>query len=453
VTQIDDFLRANLDQYLGELTELCAQPSVSARHEGMRECAELVAKLMARHGLAVQQIETKGNPIVVGRAEGCSKRTLLCYNHYDVQPPEPLELWTTPPFEPTIRDGALYARGAADDKGEFISRLAALDAVRSAHGGELPCTLLFVVEGEEEFSTANIVPFVQEHRDLLACDGALWEEGGIGPDGAPELVLGARGILSLELSVKTMSRDAHSGGAEALPSATWQLVRVLSSLKDENERILISGFYERARPPSDLDLQLLDNMPAFEDVYRQVYGIKDFVLERSGAALNRAVFEPTCNIQGITTGYQGAGDMTIIPAQASAKLDFRLVPDQDPQDILAKLRAHLEATGFGDVVIHNPSGMSPSKSPADSPLAQLTAETGEEVYGKPARLVPMVGGSSPMYAFVGPLGGIPVVMAGVGYWDNRTHAPDEHVRIQDFVNGTRHVARIMERFGDLKTKD
>jgi len=285
---------------------------------------------------------------------------------------------------------------------------------------------------------------------VLACDGSIWEGGGIGPDGAAELVLGARGILVVELSVQTMSRDAHSGNAHQFPSAAWRLVRVLNSLKDEDERISIKGFYDHALPPSALDLELLGRLPDSEEMMREVYGVKQFVLGRTGRALERAVFEPTCNIQGITTGYQGEGDKTIVPAQASAKLDFRLVPGMYPEDVLAKLRAHLDATGFGDVVIHNfGGGMMPFKSSPDSPLVKLTTDSGAEVYGKPTVIAPMSGGSTPIYAFAGPLGGIPVVTAGVGYWDNRIHAPNEHVRLQDFLNGARHVARIMDGFGAI----
>jgi acetylornithine deacetylase/succinyl-diaminopimelate desuccinylase-like protein len=408
-----------------------------------------VATLLARHGLSVERYETPGNPVLVGRAGGRSPRTLLCYNHYDVQPPEPLELWTTPPFEPTLRDGARYARGAADDKGEFVARLAALDAVRAARGGELPCNLLFVVEGEEEIGSPTVAQFVLDHKDVLACDGSIWEGGGIGPDGAPELILGARGILAVELSVRTMSRDAHSGGAHIFPSAAWRLVRALNSLKGEDEHIRIKGFYEHALPPTPEMVALMDKLPDFETVMREVYDVKDFVLGRTGAALERAVYEPTCNIQGINTGYQAEGDKTIIPAYASAKLDFRLVPDMAPDDILAKLRAHLDESGFGDVAIHSYGGMMPFKASPDSPLVKLTIATGEEVYGQPTVVSPTSGGSTPMYAFSGPLGGIPVVSAGVGYWDNRIHAPNEHVRVQDFLNGARHVARIMDGFGSL----
>ncbi|MBI3742647.1 MAG: M20/M25/M40 family metallo-hydrolase, partial [Chloroflexi bacterium] len=174
---IDDHVRKNLDAYIAETARLCAQPSVSARSEGTRECAPLVAKILRAHGLDVQSFETPGNPILVGRARGKSARTLLFYNHYDVQPPEPLELWTTPPYQPTVRDGALYARGSKDDKGELIARLAAVDAARIAHNGELPCGVTFVVEGEEEIGSPHIAEFVQSHKELLKSDCAIWEEG------------------------------------------------------------------------------------------------------------------------------------------------------------------------------------------------------------------------------------------------------------------------------------
>jgi acetylornithine deacetylase/succinyl-diaminopimelate desuccinylase-like protein len=223
IQKIDDYLQLNLSGYIDETVELCAQPSVSARKEGVLECAGMVAQILERHGFRVHSIPTAGSPVIVGRADGQSERRLLFYNHYDVQPPEPFELWTTPPFEPTVRDGALYARGAKDDKGEFIARLAAVDAVRAAHGGELPCGVTFVVEGEEENGSPHIAQFVQEHLDLLQCDGAIWEEGGINPEGHPILVLGARGALVVELAVQTMKRDAHSGGAHILPNAAWRL--------------------------------------------------------------------------------------------------------------------------------------------------------------------------------------------------------------------------------------
>ena len=447
--QIDAFLQAGLDGYIAETVRLCAQPSVSSKGVGMRECADLVAQMLEEHGFQVTQFPTPGNPIVVGRAGGRSPRTLLFYNHYDVQPEEPLELWTSPPFEPTVRDGALYARGAKDDKGEFVARLAAVDAVRAAHGGELPCGVTFVLEGEEEIGSPHVAQFVRDHTDLLACQGAIWEEGGIEPDGRLALVLGVRGILYVELAVEVMSRDAHSGGASTLPNAAWRLLWALNSLKDTDEHVLIPGFYDAALPPSPQQRAMLATAPTYEAETRQIYGVREFVRGLTGDALKETAFAPTCNIAGITAGYQGAGMKTVIPAQATAKVDFRLVPDQDPLDIFAKLRAHLDAQGFTDVTLTRLGAMWPAMAAADDPLVQLTVHTADAVYGVPTRVWPLVGGSTPIYAFAAPLGDIPVVNPGVGYWDNRTHAPDEHVRLVDFHNAARHIARLLAGFGDI----
>lgn len=445
---IDIFLEQGLDRYIAETARLCAQPSVSAKGEGMAACAALVAELLAAHGFTVQQFPTPGNPIVVGHAPGASARTLLFYNHYDVQPAEPLDLWTTPPFAPVVRDGALYARGAKDDKGELVARLAAVDAVRAAHGGTLPCGVTFVVEGEEEIGSPHIAQFVREHTDLLVCQGAVWEEGGIGADGGQVLGIGKRGILYVELAVEVLRRDAHSGGASVLPNAVWRLLWALNSLKGPDERIRIPGFYEAARPPTPRDLDLLATLPSEEALQREEYGVREFVRGATGAAFMQAVFQPTCNIAGISGGYTGAGMKTVIPARASAKVDFRLVPDQDPDDIFAKLRRHLDAAGFADVSVIRLGAMWPAQTPSDHPLVRLTVETGEAVYGRPTAITPLTGGSSPVYAFAGPLG-IPVVTAGVGYPDSRAHAPDEHVRLDHFLAAARHIARILDGFAAL----
>lgn len=445
---IDAHIQANLERALSEISTLCAQPSVSARGEGVRECSALVEDLFKRYGLLTQIIETGGQPVVLGFLEGASPRRLMCYNHYDVQPPEPLDKWTTPPFQPTIRDGALYARGARDDKGEIVCRLAAIDAVRAAHGGTLPCSIVMVAEGEEEIGSPHMQAFVQQNLALLRCDGAIWEEGGTDESGRHRMPLGARGILAVELSVETMARDAHSGGAHILPSAAWRLVWTLATLKDADERVLIGGFYEHARGPSARDSALMALQPDPTAMLQTESGAKAFLGGRSGPALNEAVFNPTCTIEGITTGYQGAGFKTVIPARASAKLDFRLVMDQDPEDIFRKLRAHLDAAGFADVKAEWLGAMWPTKAEPNDPLVALAARTAEDVYGMPSSLIPTAGGSSPIYAFSRPLN-IPVITAGIGNMQNRQHAPDEFMRLSDFVNGTRHVARIIDGFAGL----
>jgi acetylornithine deacetylase/succinyl-diaminopimelate desuccinylase-like protein len=449
--KIDQYLEENLDSYLQEVIRLCRQPSVSARKEGTQECARLVAQVLQEHGLEVHSFETPGSPVIVGKLSGRSERTLLFYNHYDVQPPEPLELWTSPPYEPEIRDGNLYARGAKDDKGELIARLAAVDAARYAHGGELPCSVIFVVEGEEEIGSPHIAQFVQQHLDLLACHGSIWEEGMVSREGPLDL-LGRRGVLAVSLEVETMSMDAHSGSAHLLPSAAWRLLRALTTLKDEHEHILIPGFYEHALPVSEKDRALIENYPNLAEMQhkqKEQFGIEKYLNNLEGVEAGMALFNPTCNIQGITTGYQGEGFKTVIPAKASAKLDFRLVPWQDPDDIEKKLRAHLIQQGFEDVVVKRAGAMWPARVEQDDPLVQLSSRSAKEVYGKETILWPMSAGSSPVYAFAKPLGNIPVISPGIGYWNSRTHAPDEHFRIDDFLNGARNIARIVNGFGDL----
>ena len=448
-SHLDHYLNSSLDNYIQETAQLCAQPSVSAKKQGMNACADLVVQILERHGFHSQKFETPGNPIIIGHAQGGSERTLLFYNHYDVQPPEPLELWTTPPFEPSIRDGALYARGAKDDKGEFIARLAAVDAARTAHGGSLPCNITFILEGEEEIGSPHIAQFVGEHIDLLKSNAAIWEEGGIDYEGYPGTSLGCRGILYVELEVETLKRDAHSGGAHIIPNAAWRLLEALSSLKGPQNEIRIPGFYDQALPPSSKDLELIEALPDFETWARDTYGVKEFVGGLSGKDLNRAIFNSTCNIAGLSAGYQGEGLKTVIPARASAKVDFRLVPEQDPEDIFNKLRAHLDRKGFVDIDLKKVGEMWPYKASADDPFIFLSAHTAESVYQRSYRLTPLTGGSSPIYAFADPLGGIPVISAGVGYADNRTHSPDEHVRLDDFLNAARHISRIIYGFSDL----
>jgi acetylornithine deacetylase/succinyl-diaminopimelate desuccinylase-like protein len=256
-------------------------------------------------------------------------------------------------------------------------------------------------------------------------------------------------VLNVELSVQLMTMDAHSGGAHIFPSSVWRLIRALVSIKDEHEHILIPGFYERVKPPTGLDLQQLDAQPDREAHLREMLGIHEFVNGLTGKALGRAVFNPTCNIQGFTAGYQGPGSKTIVPARASAKVDFRLVPDQDPLDIFDKLRSHLDSWGFTDVTVTKIGAMWPFKASADDPFIELAKRIGEELYKPPFRINPLGGGSSPEYAFAVPLGNIPIIDAGVGYFNGRGHAPNENMRLADFLNGSIYLARILNEFASL----
>ena len=450
---IDAHVDVHLEAFIESLARLCAVPSVSADKEAAVACAQVVAQLLDDYGYTAEIIRTDGNPVVFAEGRGRSEVTLLFYLHYDVQPAEKLDLWRSPPFELARRNGSLYGRGVADDKGHIVARLAALAAVRDALG-ELPCRVKFVIEGEEELGSPNLAPFIDEHKDKLTADACIWEFGGVDHDGAPIQSLGMRGICYVELSTKTADEDAHSGlGGSIFPNAAWRLVWALNSLKGPNEQILIPGFYDNVRPPTELDLQLLDELPDQSGQAKALYGLNEFLLGLSGGAEleRRKVFEPTCTICGIDSGYHGPGTKTIIPARASAKVDFRLVPDQTPDEIVGKLRAHLDASGFEDVEIRRHGSTRPAKTDPGDPFVQLVNEAARAAYGREPVVQPMIGGSGPSYPFVHVLQ-LPVATAGVGYPGSRAHAPNEHIRIADFVSGIRHTAYIVEALGRVKPR-
>jgi acetylornithine deacetylase/succinyl-diaminopimelate desuccinylase-like protein len=446
---MDEHIDRHEASIVAELSRLCAQPSVSASGEGIPLAAELVATMLRQRGFDAQVMATPGHPVVLAERSGVSERTLMFYDHYDVQPPEPLAEWITPPFEPTVRDGKLYARGASDNKGHIVGRLAALDAVLAVLG-RLPCRVKFVIEGEEEISSPNLPAFVEENAARLAADGCIWESGGVDEEGVPLQVLGMRGICYVELHARSAAHDAHSGtGGSIFPNAAWRLTWALASLKGTDERIRIPGFYDHVRAPSEEDLEFLRALPDPAPHYLQHYGLKGFIKGlRGGLELRReAVFTPTCTICGLTAGYQGRGSKTILPALASAKVDFRLVPDQDPQDIVRKLRAHLAAEGFADIEVVVLGGEAPARTDPKQPLVELASDAARDVYGVPQRIVPITGGSGPIHLFIHRLG-LPVVTLGVGYPGGLVHAPNEHVVIVNLLRGAKHAARVIARFGE-----
>ncbi len=445
--QMDTYLDDHLNESIAELAQLCAQPSVAAQNWGLEDAAKMVAAMLRKRGFSVEIIATSGAPVVFAERKGRADKTLLFYNHYDVQPPEPLELWDSPPFEPTLRDGKLFARGVSDDKGHLVSRLFAIDAIL-AEEGDLPCNIKFVVEGEEEVSSVNLKDFITAHRDRLAADACVWEFGYVDHLDTPIQYLGLRGICYVELSVETASQDVHSGlGGSIFPNAAWRLVWALNTLKSPDEKILIPGFYDSVKAPTQRDIDLFKAVPDSSDEYRQRYGIRQFLKGlQGGVELHVAeVFEPTCTICGLTSGYQGPGSKTVLPARASAKVDFRLVPDQTPEQVLDLLRAHLDTQGFEDVQIQYLGGEAPARTDPDDPFVQLVVDAAREVYGRPMQVVPMTGGSGPNHIFIEALH-LPVVTAGVGYPGAQAHAPNENIRLDLYLKGAKHIVRILKEF-------
>ena len=445
--KFDSYIDKNLDKSLEELKRYVAQPSISAQNLGLKECAAMVKEMLEKRGFAAEIMATDGAPVVFAERKGKSDKTLLIYNHYDVQPPEPLELWDTPPFEPVIRDGKMYGRGVSDDKSHLTARLHAIDAILEDEG-ELPCNIKFIIEGEEETASMHLHDYISQNLDRLKADACIWEFGGVDHRDKPVQYLGLRGICYVELSVTSLGTDVHSGlGGSILPNAAWRLTWALASLKGVDERIRIPGFYDDVIPPSARDRELMDALPEVADEYLTRYGAKGFIKGLTGGTDLKIeeVFTPTCTICGLTSGYQGVGSKTVQPAFASAKVDFRLVPNQMPQDILKKLRAHLDAEGFSDVQIEFLGGEPAARTDPDDPFVKIVLDTAEDVFDAKMEVVPMIGGSGPNYPFVHDLG-LPVVTMGHGYPDTKAHAPNENIRIDLYVQHAKHMVRVIKEF-------
>ena len=436
------YVEAHLDRYLTELSAFARIPSVSSQGRAIDEAAAFIADALRQRGARVDLLPSSGHPIVAAEI-GEGARTLLCYNHYDVQPAEPLDAWSSPPFEPQQRDGALFGRGIIDDKGEIVARLAALDALLERNGGRLPLKLKFLIEGEEEIGSPNLEPVLRRERERFAADACLWEAGTVDDLDRPLIWLGVRGLVYVTLGVRTLAHDAHSGWAHALPNAAWRLLRALETLKGTDERIRIAGFYDDVRDPTPAQEELLRAMPDEDEDYRREYAIESLVAGRGGYELRRAVFEPTCNICGLWSGSTGAGSKTITPATAFAKIDFRLVPDQDPDDILTKLRRHLDAHGFDDVEIAAEKAGRAACTDPSHPFVALAVAAAEFAHAKPAVVSPMVGGTGPA-ALVADVLGVPFVSLGCSYPGGRKHAPNENIRLRDFVRGAACIAQLAQ---------
>ncbi len=445
--KIDSYIEENLDQSLSELSTYVAQPSISAQNIGLKECAQLVKSMLEKRGFTAEVMATDGAPVVFAERKGKSDKTLLIYNHYDVQPPEPLDLWLSPPFEPEIRDGKMYGRGVSDDKSHLTARLFAIDSILEQEG-ELPCNIKFIIEGEEETASEHLHEFIKQNMDKLKADACIWEFGGVDHREVPMQYLGLRGICYVELSVESLGTDVHSGlGGSILPNAAWRLTWALASLKGVDERILIPGFYDDVIPPTARDRELMDKLPDFENEYKSRYGAKSFIKGITGGIdlKMEEVFTPTCTICGITSGYQGVGQKTVQPARASAKVDFRLVPNQKPTDILKKLRTHLDAQGFEDVQIQYHGGEPAARTDPDDPFIKIVVDAATDAFGVPMEIVPMIGGSGPNYPFVHDLG-LPVATMGHGYPDTKAHAPNENIRLDLYLKHAKHMARVITEF-------
>ncbi len=456
----------NVDGALETLFTLVRQPSVSAQRLGFDKAPQLVADIFTDHGFDVEILDAPngGLPSVYGYAAAdpeafrrarhlsgidsvrAEPPTLMLYVHYDVQPTDPIELWETEPFEPTRIGDRLYGRGMSDDKGNIAARLAVINAFKAEWGG-LPCNVKIFAEGEEESGSPNLPGLIENHKGKLRADACIWEGGGRNAQNRPLIYLGLKGVLAVELSVSMLRGDAHSSYATVLPSAAWTLVNALHSIKDPtDDRILVEGFYDDVRESTADEDRALADLPDDSDEWRETFGNESFVAGLGSEDLPRKhLFMPTANVAGLDSGYQGEGMKTVLPAKASAKMDFRLVPDMRPDDIFNKVRQHLDRRGFENVELNLISGVHPFRTDMSSTWAQMAIQTSELTYGKPAVIYPTMAGSGPMYDFGGVLG-IPITSAGIDHPTHKIHAPNENITVEDFILGAQNIARLMQRF-------
>src|SRR6476660_4059220 len=427
-----------VDRHSRVLTErlqaLCRMPSVAARGTGMRAIAEAVEQSMQRVGIGTRTFKMgSGYPIIYGEC-GSGPKSFIVYGHYDVQPVGQLTDWSSGPFAATIHDDKLYARGAANSKGDLVARLAAVEAYQKTFG-KLPVTLRFLIEGEDGLGSPSLYRFTSENAELLKADGCLWDEGGRDTKESPIVSLGFKGITFLELRAFGARSDLHSKWGAIVPNPAWRLVQALATITSPKGVITIDGFSSYIAPISEEDAEVLKTIEIDEVGLKREFRIGGWVRSMKGQTLIKEhIFGATCTICGIHTGHTEAGAKTVLPSTAMARLDFRLVPDLTAELVVGLLREHLNVRGFKDIEIIELGSAPLAKSSAKSRIARALVESSAEVYGKPAIVYPMDPSSGPVGAVCGVTQpATPVASFGTGYAGSNPHGPDENIRVEDFL--------------------
>ncbi len=449
------YIEENQPRFLEELLAFLRIPSISTLPEHKQDvarAAQFVADSLKRAGLEnVEVIRTNNHPLVYAdwlHAPG--KPTVLCYGHYDVQPPDPLELWASPPFEPAIRNGNIYARGACDDKGQMYMHVKAVEALRAAEDGTLPVNVKFLIEGEEEVGGESISEYVPKNRDKLKSDVALVSDTELFADGIPTLCIGLRGLVYLEIEAKGPARDLHSGMyGGAAPNAVYGLIELLAKAKDANGHIEIPGIYDDVTPPEPAEVKSWKELPFSEqDFLHDEVGATQLTGEPDQSVLARVWARPTFEVHGIAGGFTGTGAKTVIPARAVAKVSLRLVPNQNPERVLAAVKQWVKDNipkGIQTEVRVLSAGPAISVNPSEPAIRTAARVFGEEM-GK-ATVFIRSGGSIPIVGEFATHLGIPTVLMGFGLPDDGLHSPNEKYRISNYYQGIRTIARFFEEYG------
>lgn len=432
--------------YFDHLAPYVRLESVSAQHRGIQDTTDWLQQTFRELGAsyATQWNEPGGNPAVFAQFKGASDHTILFYNHYDVQPPEPLAEWHSEPFEPTfLDDGTVRARGIGDDKGELMCRLTAVRYLQD-HGG-LPCNLKFVVEGEEEVGSGHFDDYVAHHADDLAADVCVWEGGSKNEQEHFTVTGGVKGILAFDLSVRTADVDLHSSLGAYVDNAAWRLIDALHSLRTPERRLAVDGYYDLVETMSAGTRAAVDRMDFDADGLRERAGLRQPFL-RDDPKL-ASVNEPSLTVNGFESGYTGDGVKTVIPREAHAKLDCRLAQGQTPQACFDLIRAQLDRNGFRDVEMTFQLGEDPFRSDLDDPYFAAATDVAKAVYGTDnVRVVPNSAGGGPQAPVAATLG-LPIVSVGCGYYGSGAHAPNESLRVRDYQQGAWYMVELMRRMG------
>jgi acetylornithine deacetylase/succinyl-diaminopimelate desuccinylase-like protein len=436
-----DFINVNREKYLEELRELLSIPSISAlpaHADDVRRCADWCAGEMRRIGLQnVHLIDTPGYPVVYGDWLGApGAPTLLFYGHYDVQPVDPLDLWESPPFEATIRDGEIYARGSADDKGQVFMHFKAVEA-HLKQNGRLPVNMKFIIEGEEEVGSAHLDDFIRAHKSELSADVVVISDSPMFERGVPSICYGLRGLVYCQIDLRGSKTDLHSGSfGGAVINPAFALAQMIAQMKDRSGRVKIPGFYDDVRPLEEAERQAWAQLPFNEKKYRKDFGIPKLFGESGYTTLERTWARPTLEVNGLLSGFTGEGAKTVLPAVAMAKISMRLVPNQDPDKIADLFEAYVRkiAPKTVDVKITRMHGGKPWMTEFENPFVQAAGRAIERGFGRKP-VFTREGGSIPVVSTFQEELGLPSVLFGVGLPDENAHAPNEKLDLANFHNG------------------
>jgi acetylornithine deacetylase/succinyl-diaminopimelate desuccinylase-like protein len=443
-------LSEDKERLVEELRKLLRQPSVSAQDIGVEECARLLQELMSNSGIETEVHQLPGgHPVVLGKVSSkTSRKTLLIYSHYDVQPPDPLEEWKHDPFSAELEDGVIYARGASDAKNNLMTTVKAAEYYLTRFG-DVPVNLKFLFEGEEEIESPHLPEFIEGQKADLKADAVVCFDGEMDRSGRPAITLGVKGMLYVELRCGGLKSDLHSYFAPVVPNPVWRLVNALQTLRRPDGEIAIENWYRNVLPPTPEQTKMLMEIPFDEEELKERFGLPSFLNDLKGIeALKALIFNPTCTICGIKAGYSGPGLKTVLPREATAKVDFRLVPNQNAAELLKALRKHLIEKGFEDVKVRVIGSSDPSRTPADAEIAEVSMRAAEETYRMKPVVYPNSAVSAPDYLFTKVLG-LYSVWTGSSPPYSNIHAPNEFTTVDSYLKGIAYAATIMEKFGKL----